>query len=161
MNQTNNQTIVRGLLIMGAAAIVYFFFIRKKAKAATEAALAPAVTDQKKKTITVADKIATKSTLAAGTLSEAEIKKYATWIDRILQILAQSRLDRKNKYGVPTEEALSNADALSRLSDANLRSVVNYWKGIRGALKVLDMFVDTSGRLIALTYRLDELGLRK
>lgn len=161
MSQTNNQTIVRGLLILGATAIVYLLFFSKKASAAA-ATLLPAVTDPKKgKPISVADTIATKSTSALGTLSDSEIKKYATWIDRIIQILAQSRAERKSSYAVPTEEALSNADTLNRLSNANLRAVVNYWKGIRGSLSGLDMFLDDSGRLIELTFRLDELGLRK
>jgi DNA-directed RNA polymerase sigma subunit (sigma70/sigma32) len=161
MNQTNNKTIAFALLVIAAGAIVYFVLGNKKAKAA-EATLAPAVSDPKKsKPITVAETIATKSTSAVGTLSDAEIKKYATWIDRILQILVQSRNERKSKYAIPTEEALSNADALNKLSNANLRAVVNYWKGIRGSLKGLDMFVDNSGRLIELTFRLDELGLRK
>jgi hypothetical protein len=164
MNQTDNQTIVRGFLMLGAAAIVYFLFFRNKAKAATAVTLAPAVTDQKKKAVTVADTIATKSTSANGNLSEAEIKRYAGWIDRIIQILVNSRKERKNSYGIPTPEALSNADTLNSLSDTNLRAVANYFRSVRGANALntgLNMFLDESGKLVELTFRLDELGLRK
>lgn len=147
-----------GLLALAAGAIVYFI---TKAKKKTEVQpettvnpgnLAPSVSVTQK--ITLATQ--------TGTLSEADLKKYAGLIDRIIQILAQSRTERKSQYAQPTEEVLSNADTLNKLTGDNLRAVANYWTASRGNnLGVLDMFLDESGRLIELTVRLDELGLRK
>lgn len=165
MNQTNNQTIVRGLLFLGIAGTIAYLLLGSKRAKAAEATLLPAVTDQKKsKPLTVSDKIATAGNSSMGTLSESEVKRYAGWIDRIIQILVQSRNERKNKYGIPTPEALSNADTLNSLSDANLRAVANYFRSVRGANALntgLNMFLDNSGTLVELTFRLDELGLRK
>lgn len=160
MNQTSNRTIALGLLFLGAAgALVYFLTRSKRVAAAVPKTAMPAATTKP----TVAQKIAVAYEKGLATLTDAEVKRYATWIDRISQILAQSRTERKSQYGQPTEEALSNADSLNKLSDDNLRAVANYWKAVRGVglESALDMFTDDSGRLIDLTARLDELGLRK
>ncbi len=160
MSQTNNKAIAFGLIFLGvAAAMVYFLFGSKKAAAATPKTTVP---PGNKKT-TVAQKIAIAYERGLATLTDAEVKNYATWIDRIAQILALSRIERKSNYGQPTEEALHNADELNKLSNDNLRAVTNYWKAVRGnnLHQALDMFTDESGRLIELTSRMDELGLRK
>jgi len=160
MNQTNNKTIALGLLFLGVAgAIVYFFLFKNKAAAAAPKITVPAA----KPKVNVTNKIVAAYDKGLATLSEAEIKKYATWIDRILQILAQSRIERKSKYGVPNEEALSNADALTALSNDNLRAVANYWIAVRNGdlSQAFDMISDESGRLIELPFRFRDLGIIK
>ena len=136
MFPTNKKTTALYLLILGGIiAVVYFL--------------------QKSKKITIPfDR-------AFSILPDKNILQHATSIDRIIKILADSRLERKSTYAQPTEEALKLADSMNQLSNQDLAAVGNYWMAKNGDVlsQFIDNFLDESGRLIELTYRLRELKI--
>lgn len=154
MSLTNNKKIALAVFALSiASAIIYFLKKRKTIVGAAVIEFTPSAPQSK---TVFYEKGLSK-------LSESAVKTYATWIDRIVQILALSRIERKSPYGIPTEEALKNADALSKLNNEDLKAVANYWIAVRGNKLItdLDNFVDQTSRLIELRVRLEELGFKK
>jgi hypothetical protein len=160
MNQTNNKTFAFGLLFFGVAgAIVYFLFFKNKAAAATpKTTVLPGTKPAAK---TVAQKIIIGYDKGLASLSDVEVKKYATWLDRIAQLFVISRNERKNQYAVPNQEVITNIQALDKLSDDNLRAVVNYYHAVRGGniVDVLDKVLDEKEQVIPFLFRLKELKI--
>ncbi|MBC8051877.1 MAG: hypothetical protein H7Y13_02315 [Sphingobacteriaceae bacterium] len=156
---TSNKIAILGL-IAGLGLVIFFFWKKVRAKALNLPAALPIVGQN------VAQKIEIGYSKDMVTFSEFEVKKYAGWIDAIISEI-KSLKDAAKKESTP--KMLHNVDVLKSMSDANLRSVVNYWQKVRGAniLKspifnsneVLGFYyLDNTEKIPALLYRLQDLG---
>lgn len=103
-----------------------------------------------------------KESTASIPTASATIKKYATWIDRIDQLLKQSRKETGSGFGQVNDEITLNASLINKnLSDEELKKLVGYWQAVRNVNlgSTLDLFKDEKGELIALVYRMKQLNL--
>lgn len=152
-SSSNNITI---LALFAGIGVLAWFLIRKFKKAspilAGQTSNAPA--------LTVADRIVQGYDADLKTFSDAEIKKYAGWIDTIID---GARTLKSSGKTVATDQMIYNANILKSMSDANLKAVVNYWQGVR-LTKIIesDMFkahyVDNSETIPAFFRRLQDIG---
>ena len=154
------KPIIIFLSLMGIAVLLYFYK-QKKSVAAAIAQLP--TTPEPAQPVTGVEKQIIADTKGLSKLSPAKIKQYATWIDRIEQILAAYRKATGDKYGKPTTEAVANATALGLLGYDDLLAVVNYWESVRKrkVLTALSMFTDTTDKLSGLVRKLKNYKIIK
>jgi hypothetical protein len=94
------------------------------------------------------------------TFSDAEVKKYAGWIDAMISEVNSLKTASKK---VATKKLIYNADVLKSMSDANLKAVVNYWQKVRSGNIIKSpifsvTYVDNTETIPRLLSRLLDLG---
>lgn len=149
---TNKPVIIFTCFV--AIAVLLYFYKKKKKEAILLQELPTTIVPVP--AVTIVEKQVISASKGLSKLSDANIKKYATWIDRIEQILADYRKATGEKYAKPTVEAVANAQALGLLNYADLNAVVTYWQSVRKRkiLSALSMFSDTTDKLSGLVQKL-------
>lgn len=154
----NGRAIALFVLIAGAIGAVVYFILRKKKKVGSSGMAdgqAP-----KPKAENVVAKIFAGYNKGISTLTDAEVRKYATWFDRLEQLVLANRT---GGYFTATDEAVYNAKMLLGLNEENFRAVVNYWQAVRGRSIATNAafkgVLDETGILSDLLVRLRELKI--
>ena len=155
-----NKPVIIFISLVGIAVLLYFYN-KKKALALMLQNLP--TTPEPAQPVTGVEKQIITDTKGLSKLSPTKIKQYATWIDRIEQILQAYRKATGDKYGKPTTEAIANATALGALGYDDLFAVVNYWESVRKrkVITALSMFTDTTDKLAGLVRKLKNYKIIK
>lgn len=119
----NNKLGIAALVI--GVGVLVVFYLKKLKKPTDQTSNVPVIPING----TIAEKIAAKYNASIASLSEAEIQRYAGWIDAINTDVA----NQKSKgTAQATEAMIYNANFLTSLSTPNLKTVVTYWEKARG-----------------------------
>ena len=157
--EDKGRSIALFVLVVGVLGAIAYFLLRKKKKDELLAKSASS-TAAGQKPRTIREKIMVAYNKGLSTLTDAEIKKYATWIDRLEQMVLANPT---GGYFTATAEAIYNANMLLGLSDDNFKAVVNYWQAVRGrnisSNAAFRGVMDESGSLPNLLFRLRDLKI--
>lgn len=143
-------------LISGIGLMIYFFLKSKKSLA--NQPLPDVYKDPPASS--VADQIKNATMVNFNKLTQAEVSKYATWIDAIIDNL---KTGKNTSLGTVNATVVNNSKTLAKIANPELIKVVNQWQKVRN-LKIQDSLIfksstlDVTGSFPALVRKLKDIG---